>query len=125
MNKNKAKELFIFEIDNLIKATVESQEIDFDGLSEEAYEYFIYMKDSLHKKPEITEKGIQVLDGMREMCEEAGQDASFSAKEIGDCIGVSGRAIAGSTRKLIELGLVEKCGENPIKYKLTIKGMNK
>lgn len=125
MNKQAGKEIFIFEIDNLIKAAVEDQNFEFEGLSQEAYEYFLYFKDSLHKKPEITEKGMEILRTMKEMYEEAGNEASFSAKEIGDCLGVSGRAVSGSIRKLIEFNLVEKQGENPTKYRLTPLGFDK
>lgn len=125
MNKQAGKELFIFEIANLMKTAIEDQNFEFDGLSQEAYEYFLSFKDSLHKKPEITEKGMEILKTMKEMCEEAGNEASFSAKEIGDYMGVSGRAVSGSIRKLIELNLVEKQGENPTKYRLTPLGFDK
>lgn len=50
---------------------------------------------------------------------------TFSAKQIGDGLFVSGRSVSGSIRKLITLGLVEKQGKDPVFYSLTKTGKQK
>ena len=50
---------------------------------------------------------------------------TFSAKQIGDGLFMSGRSVSGSIRKLITLGLVEKRDKDPVFYSLTEAGKRK
>jgi predicted transcriptional regulator len=70
---------------------------------------------------EITDKGKNILKYMQD-----NKDAFeyFKAKDIADGLGVSGRVISGSMRKLVSNNFVEKMGENPIVYIITEKGLN-
>lgn len=73
---------------------------------------------SLNEKvrPEITEKGMKILNWMSEHKEE--YNNIFTAKNIGDGLQTTGRSVSGSMSKLIEKGYVEKIGTNPTQYKL-------
>ena len=46
----------------------------------------------------------------------------FTSKEAAEALFTSGRSIAGSMRKLVSDGYVEKMGKNPVQYSLTEKG---
>ena len=48
----------------------------------------------------------------------------YSAKMIGESLGVGSRSVSGSMRKLVTDGYVEKSGSNPTVYKITNKGIN-
>ena len=44
------------------------------------------------------------------------------AKDIGEGLFISSRAVSGAIRKLVTDGFVEKVGENPVLYSITEKG---
>ena len=46
------------------------------------------------------------------------------SREIAEYLGVSSRGVAGSMRKLVSDGFVEKVSQDPIIYTLTEKGKN-
>ena len=46
----------------------------------------------------------------------------FTSKEAAKALFTSGRSIAGSMRKLIKDGYVEKIGKDPVQYSLTEAG---
>jgi Mn-dependent DtxR family transcriptional regulator len=48
----------------------------------------------------------------------------YKSKDIADALGISGRTVSGSMRKLVTDGYVDKIGENPIIYAITEKGKN-
>ena len=99
------REFFINEVDTL-------------ELSERARTYLEYMKTGkkVREKIEITEGGKMVVETMQTMTGPA------SAKEIGEKMHTTGRAVSGILRKLCTDEYVVKVGENPIKYELTEKG---
>ena len=72
---------------------------------EEAYEELA--------KPAITEKGMVLLEDMTK-----DKDAIYTAKTLGEALGLNSRSVSGSMRKLVTLGLVDKVGQNPTQYKL-------
>ena len=47
----------------------------------------------------------------------------FTARGMGDGIGIGSKVVSGAMRKLVTDGYVEKMGENPVVYSLTDKGM--
>lgn len=110
------QEIFINEIELAIEKGLK--------LSEDAEAYFQTLKDSKAKPAvELTENGIRILAYMQEAAED--YDNSFSAKNIGEGIGISGRSVSGSMRKLISEGFTEKASTNPVTYSLTSKGKEK
>lgn len=66
---------------------------------------------------ELTEKNQKILTWMKEAKDICNN--TFSAKQIGDGLFMSGRAVSGSIRKLVTLGLVKKIDNNPVLYSLT------
>lgn len=106
----KIKEIFIKEI----------EENFIEQLSEESKEYFNYLKNGKKKTP-ISEKGLNLLSYMQKAY--AINDNVFTAKSIGEALGVSGRSVSGSMRKLCEENLVEKISQTPVKYQLTEAGI--
>ena len=112
------KEAFISEIEKItenFEEPVPLQEI----LSEQAYDFFISLKEDKKTNEEITEKGALILKYMQKE-----NITNFTAKSIGEGLGQNSRSISGGMRKLVSCGYVEKTGENPIVYKLTEKGKN-
>ena len=69
---------------------------------------------------EITENGKKLLAWMQENVET--KSNIFTSKEAAEALFTSGRSIAGSMRKLVSDGYVEKMGKNPVQYSLTEKG---
>lgn len=102
------KEKFIEDVENLI-----------EQLSDEGKEYFEDFK--ANKKistGEMTEKGKTILKYMQNNI----TNNIFKSKDIGDAIGVSGKSVSGSIKKLITDGYVEKVGTNPVTYAITEVG---
>ena len=65
-------------------------------------------------------KGKTILKYMQDNCEK--YNNIYKAKDIGDGLGVSGRSVSGSIKKLITDGYVEKLGANPVSYGITAAG---
>jgi predicted transcriptional regulator len=49
---------------------------------------------------------------------------TWKSRDIAEGIGISSRGVAGTLRKMVNDGFVEKMGENPAVYTLTEKGKN-
>ena len=79
---------------------------------EEAYEELDKMF-STTPKPAITEKGMTLLEEMTK-----DKDAIYTAKTLGETLGINSRSVSGSMRKLVTLGLLDKIGQNPTQYRL-------
>jgi predicted transcriptional regulator len=73
------------------------------------------------KKTELTEKGKLILDFMRKNKDQ--YNNLFKAKDIGDGMLISSRTVAGSMRKLVTDGYIEKIGSEPSVYAVTNKGL--
>lgn len=69
---------------------------------------------------EITENGKKVLLHMQENYEKMSN--LFTSKEIGEALFTSSRSVAGTMRKMVKDGLIEKHGKDPVQYSLTEKG---
>ena len=70
----------------------------------------------------MTENGKQLLSWMQKNINTTAN--LFTSKEAAEALFTSGRSIAGSMRKLVNDGYVEKIGKNPIQYSLTEAGKN-
>ena len=124
------KETFIKFIEIAIK--IAEDEITYiNDISEEynittndyniAMEFWKDFKDGKIKNSgTMTENGIKILSWMQENVEKMSN--MFTSKEIAEALFTSGRSIAGSMRKLVADGYVEKTGKDPVKYSLTEAG---
>ena len=86
-------------------------------MNEEAKCYWEHILNSGEEKekPAFTENGRIILDYMKN-----NPTPSYKkAKDIGEGLGISSRAVTGAIRKLITDGYVEKIGANPVCYSIT------
>lgn len=107
-----AKKDFIQEIGDLI----DNEDIQ---LSPKALEYFEELKTK-KSSGEMTENGKRILEFLQNHYEE--YNNVLKAKNIGEGLGISGRSVSGSIRKLITDGFVEKIGKEPVSYAITDLG---
>ena len=70
----------------------------------------------------MTENGKKLLSWMQENVDTMAN--FFTSKEAAEALFTSGRSIAGSMRKLVNDGYVEKTGKDPVQYSLTEAGKN-
>ncbi len=82
----------------------------------EAHEFFDDYKKSGAQAKLFTDKGIAVIQEMREI------DDWISAKSLGERMDLSGRSVSGTMRKLVTDGYIEKKAGSPAMYKITEKG---
>lgn len=68
----------------------------------------------------MTENGQKILSWMQENIDKMSN--VFTSKEAAEALFTSGRSIAGSMRKLVADGYVEKTGKDPVQYSLTEAG---
>ena len=68
----------------------------------------------------MTENGAKLLSWMQENVDKMSN--IFTSKEMAEALFTSGRSVAGSMRKLIKDGYVEKIGKDPVQYSLTEAG---
>lgn len=107
------KDIFINTVEELFaKYTFE------ENIPQEALDFFEdYKKGKSSNRKEITEKGVIILEALKESGD------WITAKALGEQIDMSGRSVSGSMRKLVEDGFVEKRAGNPASYKVTDKGI--
>jgi len=88
-----------------------------------ACEFFEELKNNKTKNSkDMTENGAKLLSWMQENVDT--MTNLFTSKEIAEALFTSGRSIAGSMRKLVNDGYVEKIGKDPVQYSLTEAGKN-
>ena len=88
-----------------------------------ALEFFEELKNNKTKNSgKMTENGLKVLSWMQENVEN--MTNVFTSKEIAEGLFTTGRSVAGSMRKLVNEGFVEKIGKDPVQYALTEAGKN-
>ena len=118
------KEAFIKVIDYLFtdEHAIEAEEIFKEEFSL-AVEFFDDFKNNKVKNSgAMTENGAKLLSWMQENVEKMSN--VFTSKEAAEALFTSGRSIAGSMRKLVNDGYVEKAGKDPVQYSLTEAGKN-
>ena len=124
------KELFIEFIENCIRnATFEGWSENYtDPKWNDAIAFWEDFKnDKVKNSNNITENGKKLLLWMQENMDKMSN--VFTSKEAAEALFTSGRSIAGSMRKLVKDGYVEKTGgfdfnNTPVKYSLTEAGKN-
>lgn len=114
------KDIFIETVEALFKIMK-----NYDGgtidifIPDEAIDFFEdYKKGKSGGRKEITDKGINILNALKEI------NDWITAKALGEQLDISGRSVSGTMRKLVEDGFVEKRAGNPAAYKITDKGIN-
>lgn len=111
-----SRELFIQEIETFINKSDIT-------LSETAMLYFESLKNIPSKEPKlITENGVKILKYAQENKDT--YNNIFTARSMGDGIGIGSKVVSGAMRKLVTDGFFEKVGANPVSYSITEKGMN-
>ena len=118
------KEAFIKVIDYLFtdEHAMEAEEIFKEEFSL-AVEFFDDFKNNKIKNSgAMTENGAKLLSWMQENVEKMSN--VLTSKEAAEALFTSGRSIAGSMRKLVNDGYVEKAGKDPVQYSLTEAGKN-
>ena len=89
-------------------------------IPDEIAEYWSSFKGKEEEKPLFTDNGKLILKYLQD-----NSDVSmFKAKDVGEGLYISSRAVSGAMRKLVADGYVEKIGQNPVVYALTEKGKN-
>ena len=93
----------------------------------DAAEFFKELKENKIAKSSdvMTENGKKILSWMQENIDKTSN--IFTSKEIAEALFTSGRSVAGSMRKLVADGYVEKaggydCNKTPVTYSLTEAG---
>ena len=94
-----------------------------DELFSLAKQYFETLKNVSSKEPKlITENGMKILKYAQE--NKGTYNNIFTARGMGDGIGIGSKVVSGAMRKLVTDGFFEKVGANPVSYSITEKGMN-
>ena len=87
----------------------------------DAFDFFEDLKNNKVKNSEkMTANGAKLLSWMQENIDKMSN--IFTSKEMAEALFTSGRSVAGSMRKLIKDGYVEKIGKDPVQYSLTEAG---
>ena len=126
------KEIFIKFIEIAIEIA-ENEIVYFKGVNEKynlttdeydiAIKYWNNFKNGKVKNSgAMTENGKKLLSWMQENVDTMAN--LFTSKEAAEALFTSGRSIAGSMRKLVNDGYVEKTGKDPVQYSLTEAGKN-
>lgn len=91
------------------------------GENSEAVDYFQKLLNSKDEvsKDSITDKGKEILDFMFD--NQSRFELGFKSSEIGEGLFVSSRSVAGSMRKLVKDGYVDKTETTPARYIITTK----
>lgn len=80
-----------------------------------------FKEGKIKEKTAITENGLKILSFMQEYVKQDLTNA-FTSVEIANELSTSGRSVAGTMRKLVKDGYVEKTGKDPVHYSLTELG---
>ena len=116
------KEAFIQIVETVIFDSGETFNFSDEELNN-ALEFFTELKNGKVKNSSaMTENGAKLLSWMQENVEKMSN--VFTSKEAAEALFTSGRSIAGSMRKLVNDGYVEKAGKDPVQYSLTEAGKN-
>ena len=88
-----------------------------------ALKYYESFKNLSTKQSKlITENGMKILKYAQENKDT--YNNIFTARGMGDGIGIGSKVVSGAMRKLVTDGFFEKVGANPVSYSITEKGMN-
>lgn len=108
------KEKFIKAVEEALFSKVEPCDIDPDVMA-----YWQALKGKPEEeKPMFTDNGKLILKYMQDNP----NLPMLKAKDIGEGLFISSRAVSGAIRKLVTDGFVEKVGQDPVVYSLTEQG---
>jgi DNA-binding MarR family transcriptional regulator len=108
------KEKFIEAVEEALFSKVEPCDIDPDVMA-----YWQALKGKVEEdKPMFTDNGKLILKYMQDNP----NLPMLKAKDIGEGLFISSRAVSGAIRKLVTDGFVEKVGQDPVVYSLTEQG---
>ena len=105
---------FIEWVEKLISGCEEPIEPSEDALA--YWEAFKCKEET--DKPLFTDNGKVILKYLQDNPD----IVSAKAKDIGEGLFISSRAVSGAMRKLVSDGYVEKIGQDPVLYSITEKG---
>lgn len=98
---------------------IEKLFIDEEKIDADVWDYWCALSETKEKEESVlTENGRKILKFMQETMPRG------KARDIADGMMVSSRTVAGSMRKLVSNGFVEKIGSEPIIYCITEEGKN-
>lgn len=114
------KQNFVNEIEGILKELMHVG--GEDPLTADSRAYWEAFKGKEETdKPLFTDNGKLVLKYMQEHIVDM---PMAKAKDIGEGLFISSRAVSGAMRKLVIDGFVEKIGQDPVVYALTDNGKN-
>lgn len=105
------KKIFIETVENLFNSYPLA-------VPSEAFEFFEDYRKGNSVAKEMTDKGYNILQELKEI------NDWITAKALGERLDISGKSVSGTMRKLVTDGFVEKLAGNPASYKITEKGLN-
>lgn len=108
------KEKFIEAVQEALFDKVDLTEMDPDVVA--YWEAFKGKEEA--DKPMFTDNGKIILKYLQDNPD----ITSAKAKDIGEGLFISSRAVSGAIRKLVTDGFVEKIGQDPVLYSITEKG---
>ena len=108
------KEKFVKAVQEALFDKVDLTEMDPDVV---AYWEAFKGKEEVDK-PMFTDNGKIILKYLQDNPD----ITSAKAKDIGEGLFISSRAVSGAIRKLVNDGFVEKIGQDPVLYSITEKG---
>ena len=119
----KNKEIFIKIVQEMVFGIDNLNEFFSDEEIAKAIDFWEDFKNNKTKNSgAMTENGRKLLSWMQENVDTMSN--VFTSKEAAEALFTSGRSIAGSMRKLVNDGYVEKTGKDPVQYSLTDAGKN-
>ena len=108
------KEKFVKTVQEALFDKVDLTEMDPDVVA--YWEAFKGKEEA--DKPMFTDNGKIILKYLQDNPD----ITSAKAKDIGEGLFISSRAVSGAIRKLVNDGFVEKIGQDPVLYSITEKG---
>ena len=108
------KEKFVKAVQEALFDKVDLTEMDPDVVA--CWEAFKGKEEA--DKPMFTDNGKIILKYLQDNPD----ITSAKAKDIGEGLFISSRAVSGAIRKLVNDGFVEKIGQDPVLYSITEKG---
>lgn len=108
------KQEFIEFIDELMVAAPDVAA----KMSDDVKAYLEVFRGKDADKPLFTDNGKLILKFLQDNIDRT----MWKAKDIGEGLFISSRAVSGAIRKLVTDGYVEKVGQDPVVYAITEKG---
>lgn len=115
---NNSKEEFIKYFEELLKFAKENNYPEMNEDSKKFWDALLISEEK--EKPAFTDNGKLILSFLKENSD----IENWKSKDIAEGLGIASRSVAGTMRKLVSDGYVEKIGKDPYIYRITEKGYN-